>query len=173
VSAPTGAVTITNIGVTSVAAGSGISVSGLTGGVTISASGNFTSPIIAPTFRTATCTKEINFSGAGSIIIDTAAGEFIPALSSTITGGGSINVYILGSGTPYIPYPTVFNSTGHVIFDNGQVTRAQGQMQTSLALFYNGNNIRVTVPKTSTFNGLTLTLPDSGEILCINILHYG
>ena len=79
VSAATGAVTITNSGVTSIVAGTNISVSGATGAVTINSTDQFVGTVTS---------------------VDTAAGTFISGSGGPITTSGSLTYDLSATGTP-------------------------------------------------------------------------
>ena len=80
VSAATGAVTVTNTGVTSLAAGTGVSVSGSTGAVTVSLSGNFVTSLTTESGSGITLTAT-NPSGLG-------AAYYVPSITGNLDVGG-------------------------------------------------------------------------------------
>ena len=80
VSAATGAVTVTNTGVTSLAAGTGVSVSASTGAVTVSLSGNFVTSLTTESGSGITLTAT-NPSGLG-------AAYYVPSITGNLNVGG-------------------------------------------------------------------------------------
>lgn len=104
----TGAVTITNTGVTSVTAGTGITLSGSTGGVTISAT--------APVTRNVTANYTV-VSTDNTVFANAAGGGFTVTLPATPTAGETHNikktdstrqaVIISGNGNNIDAYTTV------------------------------------------------------------------
>ena len=78
VSSSTGAVTISNTGVTSIVAGSNISISGATGAVTITSTDQFTGTVTS---------------------VATSSGTFVDVTGGTITGSGTITGDLSATGT--------------------------------------------------------------------------
>lgn len=134
VSASTGAVTVANTGVTSAVAGTGIGVSGATGAVTFTNSG--VTSLIAGT--------GISVSGAtGAVTVNSTA-----ALTSITAGAGLTGGTITTSGTIALDVytgtdrnNTSYSIGSYVLFDSGYVTYAINSSRT------------IYTPGTATLNG--------------------
>ena len=118
VSSGTGAVTITNSGVTSIVAGSNISISGATGAVTISATGIPTGNVVGP--ASATDNAIVRFDGTTGKLIQNST-VTIADTTGNITTNGDIAVNG-GDITTTQTTASVFNATATTVNVGGAAT---------------------------------------------------
>jgi hypothetical protein len=117
ISGGTGAVTITNTGVTSVVAGTGVSVSSGTGAVTISI-GQSVATSASPTFASITATGTVTASGNGGAILGAWTAD---ATWASVRGR---NGYVLvgNTGSDYNVYVRTYHNSSVHIGGNGNNT---------------------------------------------------
>ena len=126
-----GTVTLTNAGVTSIVAGSNITVSGSTGAVTINASGG---GIYAAK------TSAYTAVSGDSILADTSGGSFTITLPASPTTGQSIQ--ILDSKGTFQLYPLTISRNGKNIMGLSEDLIA-GTATAGFGLVYNGTEWRI------------------------------
>lgn len=167
VSASTGAVTVTNTGVTSVTAGSGITVSASTGGVTISASGVSSQPLNFDDFTAAAGQTSFSPSAtytSGKIQVFKNGALMRNGGDVTVTSGTAVVFAVACTSGDLVTlvYPPAASS-GSMRYDQFTATASQTTFTTSAS--YTSGKIQVFVNGALQRNNVDVTVTSGTNIV--------